>query len=114
MKPDFLFGGFRDKAEMDIVATALLEALGADTQATPGMVDGKDFLLVRWGAMKPTEGGARGFVKGVLYGWRKGREAGFAEAVEAEAPPGAASGRMSAEKPNIAANPQKGEADAGE
>jgi hypothetical protein len=101
-----MYGGFHSKEEMDFVAKALLEALGADTQVTPGMVDGKDYLLVRWGRVKPTEGGARGFVKGLVYGYRKGRDVGFEEALECEK--GAASGRMSAAHPNPAASPQKG------
>jgi hypothetical protein len=85
-KPNMIFGGFKSKQEMDAVAEALLDALGKDTCITPG---GDNNLLVTWGRVKPTEGGARGFVKGVLWGYRKGRETGYStcfEAMQKEAP----------------------------
>jgi hypothetical protein len=49
------------------IAEALLDKLGADTICTPGMVSGKPHLLVTFGEVKPTEGGFRGFVQGLLW-----------------------------------------------
>jgi hypothetical protein len=65
-KPNMVVKVSNDE-EARFIADALLDKLGADTQITPGMVSGDPHLLVTFGAVKPTEGGFRGFVQGLLW-----------------------------------------------
>ncbi len=71
-KPNMMLGPYVD-AEADIVAEGLMANLGDDAIISPGMAmdEGQKYLFLTFGRIKATESGTKGFIRGVLWLWRK-------------------------------------------